>query len=141
MTAPSYLDPADRIAIEDLLTDLSLAVDDREPQRLSTLVTEDVSFDVGHGPILGRGAVVEGFSARASDLSFVARHLWSNLKIVAVDGDTVRLRCAFATFAVTDLDGARSRIWRCGDYHDVVRKGADGRWLLAERRLDLALPD
>ncbi|BBF69793.1 nuclear transport factor 2 family protein [Sphingomonas bisphenolicum] len=140
MTSSLALNPQDRIAIEDLLTDVSIAVDDRDPALFDSLITDDIAFDVGMGALNGREDVMATFTGRAADRSFVARHLWTNLKILAVDGDTVRLRCAMATFAVMDPDGEPKRVWRCGDYFDTVRRTADG-WKLASRKLFLALPD
>lgn len=141
MAQNPQLDPADRIAIEDLLTAVSFAVDDRDVETFPTLLTDDVFFDLGFGDLNGREAVAATFAERAEDRSYVSRHLWANLKVLSVDGNSVDLRSVFATFAVTDVGNANNRVWRCGDYFDTVRKGDDGIWKLAARRLDLALPD
>lgn len=131
---------ADRIAIEDLLTALCRAVDERDPDRLGTLLTEDVHFDLGHHVLEGREAVIAAFGIRAADHSYVARHTWSNLSVDAVREDEAALTFVFATFAHLGSGESLKPVWRAGDSHDVVRRLSDGSWVLHRREMRVLMP-
>lgn len=142
MRKDSGLAYEDRIAIEDLLTEISDAVDDGDADALGGCLTPEVSFDVGFGPINGRETVVALFRERLAKQNHEARHLWSNLSVLSREGNRVRLRSAFATFAVVNPHTDTAvRTWRCGDHLDIVEQSSDGTWLLAERKVGLLLPD
>lgn len=131
---------ADRIGIEDLLTALCRAVDDRDPDRLGELVVPDVHFDMGHAVLEGRQVVIDAFRARAQDLSFTARHTWSNLTVEAVGDDHATVTSIFATFAHLRNGDAITPVWRAGDTRDRMVRESDGRWLLAAREMRAVLP-
>jgi hypothetical protein len=126
----------DRIAIETLLSELCHAVDSRQPAHLITLLSEDCSFDVGMGPAVGRDAIKAAFGPRALDTSYIARHTWSNLRILAASGNEVNVHSIFTTFAIIDLDADRKQVWRTGDAFDTFQRQPNGAWLLSARRLD-----
>jgi uncharacterized protein (TIGR02246 family) len=129
----------DRLAIADLLTEFGWRVDHGKADTVADLFVEDGSVSTPKFELQGRDAIDKHFSARARDDDRVTRHVWTNLKLTALDGHRIKAETAMQTYVChgNTPDAARELV--VGDSIDIVEKDADGRWRFVERRLVVAL--
>ena len=122
----------DERAIERELIRFARAMDYRDWEQLSQILTEDAVGELGTGRLEGSAAIIaliRGFL----DNCGVTQHLLGNVE-VDVDGDHATSRAY-----VQDLHLSRSNpeltFHTLGDYHDKWER-RDGRWRLVERVKD-----
>ena len=93
--ALSPADVADRIAIDDLLTRYTMAVDDGDWDQLDTVFTPDAVIDyTSAGGIRGTRDEIKAWLAKALAAFPVRQHLIANKRVV-IDGDTATVRAYF----------------------------------------------
>jgi 3-phenylpropionate/cinnamic acid dioxygenase small subunit len=128
------VDTADIVAIQQLMALYGHVVDERAWERTVELFTADAIYDVSD---VGLG-VHHGIDAiRTLWTSDEARHpLAHHVNTVHVEEGSdgvVRVRSKVAAV------GNSGRVWSFS-YCDVVRRGADGHWRMAERVITLRRP-
>jgi SnoaL-like domain len=91
----SPADVADRLAIDDLLTRYTMAVDDGDWDQLDTVFTPDAVIDyTSAGGIRGTRDEIKAWLAKALATFPVRQHLIANKRVV-LDGDTATVRAYF----------------------------------------------
>lgn len=117
-------------AIYRRLAEFSRAMDNRDWAALIDLTTDDITAELGTGPIQGRDHLVQYLRSFLDDCG-PTQHLLGNV-LIDVQGDTAT-SCAY----VSDMHvgtGERSQqtFQTLGDYHDQWRR-IDGVWRLRHR--------
>ncbi len=104
------------------------------------LVTSRENHDAGlpHGTIYCEGiAMVRDRAAATRDCTVYEprflRHFLGRVKIDAADGDTVKARAS--VLVVESVSDKEPHVLVVGQYHDVLRRGADGSLKIKERRV------
>ncbi|MGH9031122.1 MAG: nuclear transport factor 2 family protein [Acidimicrobiia bacterium] len=123
----SHQEVADRIAIDDLLTRYTIAVDDGDWNLYRTVFTPDAFIDyTSAGGIKGGVDEIAAWLAKALAPFPVRQHLIAN-KLVSIDGDTATVRAYFYNPMSITLPDGTSRSTPGGGYynHRLVRT-ADG---------------
>lgn len=118
---------ADRLAIDDLLTRYTMAVDDGDWDQLDTVFTPDAVIDyTSAGGIRGTRAEIKAWLAEALAPFPVRQHLICNKRVV-IDGDEATVRAYFFNPMMISLGDGTSRSTPGGGYynHRLVRT-ADG---------------
>ncbi len=129
------LAPGVREAVEALVAEHAWLIDHGQADRISELYAEDGKM-YGVGPdLIGRDAIAAWSLSRAAMRDRVSRHVCTNLRLVPVSEDEVHGTSILAVFR-HDGPGARPTVpFMVGDCEDVFRRGADGAWRIAERRM------
>ncbi len=124
----------DREAIRELVCRYNAVMDNREIDAVPDLFTEDAEVSSHDGALssIGRDAVVEMYQGRWGVLG-PSLH-WGHDHRIALDPDDgdratgqVGLHAEMSRFGVASMSAIR--------YDDAYRRGADGRWRFASRRL------
>jgi hypothetical protein len=119
---------ADRIAIDDLLTRYTMAVDGGEWDQLDTVFTPDAVIDyTSAGGVRGTREEIKAWLAEALAPFPVRQHLIAN-KRVELDGDTATVRAYFYNpmMLATDGDGPPRPVPGGGYYNHRLVRTADG---------------
>ena len=118
-----------------LLYDYCDAVDANATADIVMLFTADAVFDFGYGRIFtGTAELTQLF--RGLDGYAATSHHLSNVVVDFVGPDTARCRSRVYAFHRAAGSGEPVQLW--GRYADVVTRGPDGRWTIAQRRLRAA---
>ena len=126
---------ADRLAIEELVHRHSWLIDHGQAGRLPELFTEDASL-IGVGPDKhGRAAIAAWATAREAMGDRRSRHLNANVVLDPVAPDEVRGTVALTLYRHDGPGPGSAAPLAVAEYADIYRKGADGAWRFAERRL------
>jgi ketosteroid isomerase-like protein len=128
------LDPADRLAIHELINDYGHLIDEREFSRLAENMTPDVVYDMvdfGLGVAHGIEAVAAMWSG--PEAAHPLAHHATNIVVVEEADGTVRVRSKGIGVGVKGRVGSVT-------YHDVVVKTAAG-WRIAARTGVLRRPE
>jgi len=123
---------ADRIAIDDLLTRYTTAVDLERWELFDTVFLPDAVIDyTSAGGIRGGPDDIRDWLIRALEPFPVRQHLLGN-KEVRIDGDTASVRAYFFNpLMMTGSDGASRFLPGGGYYHHRLVRTPDG-WRSAE---------
>jgi ketosteroid isomerase-like protein len=127
--------PEDRVAIGELMALYGHVIDERQWSRIGELFTDDVLYDVSDmelGHIRGIDAVLE-FWTDAGTHHPIAHHATNVVVDEEPDGSA---RVTSKAVCVGKSGRAMSFTYR-----DVVRRGEDGRWRMAERIITLRRPE
>jgi uncharacterized protein (TIGR02246 family) len=126
--------------IEALLTEYGWRIDHHGD--VGELFTPDgVVIAPGVGLTLkGRDAIARHFASRAADASEVTRHIWCDLRISGVTGDTACIQTTQVTYLRHASEPAAARHTMVGETHDVVLRNSTGEWRFSERRLEVIIP-
>jgi hypothetical protein len=119
----SHQEVADRIAIDDLLTRYTIAVDNGDWDLYKTVFTPDAFIDyTSAGGIKGNVDEIAAWLEKALAAFPVRQHLIAN-KLVAIDGDTATVRAYFFNPMNITLPDGSSRSTPGGGYynHRLVR--------------------
>lgn len=120
----------DRLAIRELVSAYTFAIDDRDLDRVADLFAEDGRFRSADGVMdaHGRAAICDQFLARFDALGF-------NFHVT--HDQVVEF---FASDDATGQVSSHAEVVRAGEamvtgmrYHDAYRRCADGRWRFADR--------
>ena len=136
---------ADRLAIDDLLTRYTMAVDDANWDALDTVFLPDAVIDyTSAGGIKGTIAEIKPWLAKALAAFPVRQHLICNKKVV-LDGDKATVRAYFFNPMELKLPDGSSQSMPGGGYynHTLVRTEAGWRsaGLIEEEVWRTGLPD
>jgi hypothetical protein len=126
--SPSLEYLADRLAIDDLLTRYTMAVDDGDWDQLDTVFTPDAVIDYrSAGGIRGTRDEIKAWLAKALAAFPVRQHLIANKRVV-IDGDTATVRAYFYNpmMLATDGDGPPRPVPGGGYYNHRLVRTADG---------------
>jgi len=135
--ANTVIDANTRAEIEALAIEHAYLLDHHQSEKLADLYTEDGKMH-GIGPAQqGRAALVEYGKKRAAMKERQARHVVSNIRLVADGPDRIRGALIITLFRADGPAMGTADPVAVADANDVyVRK--DGRWRIAERKLSLA---
>lgn len=128
------LELQDRMAIQELLNRYCHNADYHPPERMRELFTQDAGWEVPAMGLrfAGLEAIIAFFhSSREGDAGPSARHVISNVVIEGA-GDKAT-SCAY--LQVLSEHDARMQVVAFGRYFDELRRGADGAWRFAHRRV------
>nr|ART40129.1 K166 [uncultured bacterium] len=133
----TVIDANTRAEIEALVIEHAYLLDHHQSEKLADLYTEDGKMH-GIGPTQqGRAALLEYGKKRAAMKERQARHVCSNLRLVADGPDRIRGSLIITLFRTDGPAMGTADPVAVADANDIyVRK--DGRWRIAERRLSLA---
>ena len=124
-----------REALEALVMDHAWLIDQGRADEIPRLYTEDGSLH-GVGPdLVGRDAIAAWSVNRAAMRDRVSRHVCTNFRLVPVSDDEVHGTSILTVFR---HDGAGQRgttPFMVADCDAVYRRGDDGTWRIARRRL------
>jgi SnoaL-like protein len=125
----SLQDVADRLAIDDLLTRYTMAVDDGAWDQLDTVFTPDAVIDyTSAGGIRGTREEIKTWLAKALAALPVRQHLIANKRVV-IDGDTATVRAYFYNpmmLVGRDGDGPGKPVPGGGYYNHRLIRTPDG---------------
>ena len=126
------MDPADRQAIHDLITDYCYTFDSGDHDAFAALFSEDAVFGRAGSEVQGREAIRELVRNRWVEEPTPRRHMVSNIRLQEPSEDgSVRGKAMFlVTIATTGV--SRARILATGWYDDVYVPTAEG-WKFAHR--------
>lgn len=125
-----------RLAIEDLNTAFTRHLDHNQVAQVVDLFTSDALYTHGTRESRGRAAIAALFGARGARIR-TARHLYSGLCIDIDDTSHARGRCVCMTFAFDGPPPVRTTMPHLvADFEDRYLLCADGRWRIAERRIE-----
>jgi hypothetical protein len=129
-----------RNGIEALLTEYGWRIDHRGDVG-ELFSPEGIVIAPGIGLTLeGREAIARHFGAHAADTSQVTRHIWCDLRIANVTGDTARIQTTQITYLRYTSEPPVARHTMVGETHDVVLRNPAGEWRFSERRLEVIFP-
>lgn len=141
----TVLPDQERLVIEsacrDLIARYAVLVDDGRADEVPHLFTEDGSWTAPGVTMEGRDELVAGFGRRARNTSRVSRHVCTNFHLSQVTEDEA-LGSVYLTLFRHDRDGGGegappdARPALVGVYRDRF-VCLDGRWLIADRRLEV----
>lgn len=137
---PSELitDPKIRSEIEALVTEHAWMQDNHQTQRLAELYAEDGRY-LGVGPnLVGSEAITAYGRKRAGMTQRRARHVVSNLRLVADGPKRIRGGCIITLFRSDGEALAPAEPIAVADAQDIYVQCDDGKWRLQERRIVLA---
>lgn len=126
---------ADRVAIEQLVTEFSYLLDHGRANELAALFTPDGVFDNPNQKLhaVGREAIAAYYAKRAADPR-TTRHISTNLRIVFEGPDRAS---GTRTILYYRGDGGGppfpARPGSVGEYTETYQRGGDGRWRFASR--------
>ena len=121
-------------AIASLLTEFYWRLDHGGGVGLGELFTPTGKFFLPKRTFKSPAEFERWATERRADTSFVSRHLWSNLRLGAVDGRLFRAEGNIMIFQQT----AAGASLLAGNFVDLVEKGEAGDWRFMERRAFVA---
>ncbi len=132
---PHAISPDVRAAIAVLVTEHTWLIDHGRADEISALYTEDGKM-LGVGPdLVGREAIAVWSEKRAAMRDRTSRHCCTNLRLVPVSEHEVRGTMILTVFRHDGTGSGPALPLLVGDYDDLYRRGADGTWRFAERRI------
>ena len=123
----SHEEVADRLAVDDLLTRYTLAVDNGDWELYRSVFTTDAFIDyTSAGGIKGNVDEITAWLEEVLAAFPVRQHLIAN-KLVAIDGDTATVRAYFFNpMSITLPDGSSRSTPGGGYYNHRLVRTADG---------------
>ncbi|MEV0196717.1 nuclear transport factor 2 family protein [Nonomuraea sp. NPDC050691] len=120
--------------VANLMHAFARLADKGTPQDLGALLTDDVEWTMAGAHWRGREQTLAGLS-RMRELGHAGpdsgnRHVITNLEVHATGDRATALSCFLLVSA-----GSPAEIAVVGSYRDELRRGQDGRWLLARREV------
>lgn len=136
------MDPADRLAIHELLARSAYALDERDVEMLADTFAEQASLTLciagGDlvGPFEGRSGIMKLMTDSMAEQSDQRRHVIGNVFLTAEAEDSAEVTSNLTLLSVKD---GRLDTISCGLYRDRVIRQNDG-WRLISRHIELDLP-
>ena len=91
---------------------------------------------LGVGPdLIGLDAIRTWAVARAAMRERTSRHVCTNLRLLPVSDDEVHGTVILTIYRHDGPDPGDARPFMVGDYDDIYRRGPDGTWRFARRRV------
>ena len=114
-------------------------IDAGRASTVTELFTDDGSLVAGPRTMRGRDELAAGFAAREADEARRTRHLVLNPSVQVIDDGVAEARSSLMLFVLGSEPGGDeplnpSALMNC---HDRFERGADGRWRIAERQIEL----
>jgi len=136
------VNPADKLAIYELLARTTFGLDQRDPAMIETCFTEDAIFELEIKgaeeipPFRGREAIMKLMSDSMNAHSEDRRHVVSNSFFTTEGDDAASVVSNLVAF---HAEHGKIGVMTSGVYRDEVRK-SNGLWKIALRRLALDVP-
>ena len=133
------IDVATRLEIHELLARSAYALDERDLALLEACFAPDATMIIeiagGGGPLRfeGREKITSLMRDAMATQKDKRRHVTTNTMVIAESGGELSL---VSNLTLTSVENGAIRLVTSGLYRDRVRREA-GRWLIAERRVDL----
>ncbi len=133
------IDVATKLEIHELLARAAYALDERDLAQLEACFAPEASMIVeiaggsGAARFEGRDAIMGLMRDSMAVQKDKRRHVTTNTMIVAATSGAVSL---VSNLTLTAVENGAIRLVTSGLYRDRVRREG-GRWVLAERRIDL----
>ena len=128
---------ATRQAIEQLVAEHAWLIDHGQADQIALLYTDDARV-LGIGPDkIGQAAIQTWAAERAAMTERRSRHVQSNLRLAPVSGDECRGTVVLTLYRHDGPGKAAAVPLMIGEYEDAYRRGPDGTWRFAERRLSV----
>jgi ketosteroid isomerase-like protein len=125
---------SDQLMIERLLSDFAWFADRGDGTSLSQLFIPDGVLLVSGNELRGRVQIAEDCIRRLLNPDRKTRHVWSNLRIDRIDGDTA---ASFAIQLTFEQSGAgQPTQLRVNDLVDEFQRDSSGSWKIARRVID-----
>jgi hypothetical protein len=118
-------------AIERLLSDFAWCADRGDGESMGRLFVPDGVLRVGGAILGGRDAIAHDCARRHAEPGRKTRHLWSNLRVDAVDANRSQSTAVQITFEQRASDGSLQV--RVNDVFGTAKPVEDGGWLIEER--------
>ena len=116
----------DHEAIRQLIQTWLQATRDGDVDAVTALMSEDVVFlSAGQPPMVGREAFAQGMRNWMADAAIEST---SRIDEIAVCGDMAYVRTQLSVTMISRH--GKTPVLRTGQTLSILRKGADGRWLL-----------
>lgn len=112
------------------LVHFARAMDDRNWEGVSALLTPEVTAELGLGEIRGRQALV-AFMASFLDDCGTTQHLLGNV-LIEIDGDRATSQCYVSDMHLGKNTMSEQSFRTLGDYHDEWCK-VESNWLICRR--------
>ena len=129
------LAPGVRDAIAALVAEHSWMIDHGQADRVPELFTEDGRLFGGGPDLIGLDAIRAWSVRRAAMRERTSRHVCTNLRLTRVSDDEVRGTGILTLYRRDGPGPGDATPLLVGDYDDIYRRGADGTWRFAERRI------
>lgn len=128
------------VEIQQLISEWSYELDVPNGINIASLVTEDCSYTVRGGPRVGREAVAQFYKERLETLGAtpagvpVHRHMLSNLRVTFTSANEASIGFSLIYFSTMGQKSGTNHAdpASAADVRMVVRRGADGEWLIAK---------
>jgi uncharacterized protein (TIGR02246 family) len=118
-------------AIERLLSDFAWCADRGDGESIGRLFVPDGVLHVGGAILSGRDAIARDCERRHAEPGRKTRHLWSNLRVDAIDANRSQSTAVQITFEHRASDGSLQV--RVNDVFDQLRRAENGGWLIEKR--------
>jgi uncharacterized protein (TIGR02246 family) len=125
---------SDQSMIERLLSDFAWFADRGDGKSLSQLFVPDGVLLVSGNELRGRSQIADDCARRFLNPNRKTRHVWSNLRIDRLNGDTAASYAIQLTFE-QDGDTQPAQL-RVNDLLDEFQRDSSGSWKIARRVID-----
>jgi hypothetical protein len=133
------IDAAIRHEIESLITEHAWLQDNNHAaEGLADCYTEDGRFYGIEPECKGRAAILEYGRKRTKLTGRRARHVCTNLRLVPMDDGRISGQLMVMLFRHVGEGIGPAEPCALADAHDIYARDRDGKWKIAERRLELA---
>jgi hypothetical protein len=119
--------------IERLCSDFAYYADHGDAEGLGNLFAEDGILKMGDQESVGRASIVADCQARFDIAGRKTRHVWSNLRVVALTSEFASTTMIQLTFESRGL-AIPTRL-RVSDVSDKLRKDGGGVWHYSHREI------
>lgn len=124
-----------RLALEDLNAAFTHHLDHGDIPALVELFTADALYTNGPRESRGRPAIEALFRQRIARGPRTSRHIYSGLRFEIASDREASGTSVCLSFAADGLPPLPAKPYLVGDFVDRYRRGDDGRWRIAERRI------
>ena len=132
---PAPLDPGMHQALEALVIEHSWLIDHGRAGKAAALYADDgCVYGIGSDKV-GRPAISAWLDARQATTDRRSRHVISNVRFAPVAADEVHGSAVLTLFRHDGAGPGSATPLLVAEYEDVFRRGADGTWQFASRRL------
>lgn len=125
-----------RLALEDLNAAFTHHLDHGDIPALVDLFTADALYTNGPRESRGRAAIEALFRQRVAKGPRTSRHIYSGLRIMIESEREATGTSVCLSFAADGLPPLPAKPFLVGDFVDRYRRDDDGRWRIAERRIE-----
>ncbi|BBZ60628.1 nuclear transport factor 2 family protein [Mycolicibacterium monacense] len=122
-----------RPSIETLVAEFAWLIDHESGRGVAELFTHDGEYEMGPVSLSGRSEIEEFYRRRHAAGPRTSRHLFTNLRLRDVDGDSVRGTCVLSLHAANGVPPHPLSPVIVADYDDEYVRGEDGSWLFRRR--------